>query len=142
MSRAGVAVVLPHQLYQRGQFLSWPYAQKWRLLEEHSITTIVNMWHRVDSDLSSDALGRLYVCWHCSPSAVPTDTDEMIALAVRRMETGAVLVHCEAGRGRSVWFCARLVAARCGIPRAEAWASVQRSVPNHNLTPTLLGDLT
>jgi protein-tyrosine phosphatase len=140
--RAGAAEISPGKLYQRGNFLKWPYAQKHRLLTTLGVTMVVNMWGKVDPDLSTEDQGRTYLNWLCSPSSVPPNADLYIQFITDAMKAGHnVLVHCEAGRGRSVWMAARLLAAYEGIPKREALARVQVAVPGHKLTPTLRADL-
>lgn len=139
--RGSLNEILSGQLYQRGQFLSWPHAQKMRLLEEHKIHTVFNLWHKVDPDLSPTELNITYITWLCSPSHVPMGAEEMIHLACKRLKYGAVLIHCEAGRGRSVWFSTRVLAQFKCIPRHEAWEQIKLACPGHKLTPTLLEDL-
>lgn len=140
--RAALRTIIPGKLYQRGQFLTWPYNQKHRLLREHGITFVVNLWHKIDPDLSSSQLGWLYLNWLCSPSHVPPAADLMTNFVTLALEDGhRVLVHCEAGRGRSVWFVTRVLATYRNIPGPAALAEVETSVPNHNLRSDLREDL-
>src|ERR1700693_5171723 len=121
MSRAGVNVILEGKLYQRGQFLTWPFKQKWKLLDQYGITFVVNLWSKVDPDLSSSKLGQTYLNWVCSPSDVPDNATLLVNIIAGMIDVGAVvLVHCEAGRGRSVWLSARVLAEIEGITRSEA----------------------
>lgn len=141
-TRAGLNEIIKCRLYQRGQFLTWPAKQKLMLLERHGVTTVVNLWSKIDPDLSSDALDRVYINWVCSPSAVPPGADAMIALIVDLMNREhCVLIHCEAGRGRSVWLTTRVLAAYRGMSRVAALEKVLIAVPSADLTVALKEDL-
>lgn len=112
--RAGAAEIIPGKLYQRGNFLTWPRSQKWRFMEERGITMVLNMWTKIDPDMSPEPgdLGRIYINWLCSPSEVPQDANLMVGFCADMVNAGqCLLVHCEAGRGRSVWFAARVCQA-------------------------------
>jgi protein-tyrosine phosphatase len=139
--RASVNEILPGRIYQRGQFLTWPYEQKWRLLEELGIDVVVNLWSKVDPDLSSGDLGRMYLCWLISPSEVPDHAEAFIGFLAYLVNQGKkILIHCEAGRGRSVWLATRILAAVEGITRAEALSRVEATM-HHSLTIVLQENL-
>lgn len=142
MSRMSAREIVPGLLYQRGQFLTWTADQKMRMLGDRGITTVVNLWSKVDPDLSNMGDEFLYLCWLTSPHKIPSGVRHMAALIAYRMEnSGAVLIHCEAGRGRSVWLCARVVAAHKGWTHKHALDYVESVFPNHSLRPELLEDL-
>jgi protein-tyrosine phosphatase len=140
--RAGAVEIIPGKLYQRGQFLTWPAAQKRGLLDRMKVDTVVNLWSKVDPDLSSEKLGFTYLCWLTSPSAVPEGADVLVEVVARRLEHGGcALVHCEAGRGRSVWLAARVFSRYTGCGRPAALDHVRQCVPGLKLTAALLEDL-
>jgi hypothetical protein len=140
-SRAGFNELIPGKLYQRGQFLTWPAKKKEAVLAQYGITMVVNLWCKIDPDLSPDLLDRIYLNWHTSPSTVPVNATLLIDTVVGAMRGGhTVLIHCEAGRGRSVWLSARVMAEYLTISRAEALEQIGK-VMKHDLTPTLLKDL-
>jgi protein-tyrosine phosphatase len=143
VSRASANTVLPGKIYQRGNFLSWPRRQKERLLSELGVTIVVNMWAKMDADLSwENDTGRIYLQWHTSPSEVPPDADLFVLWLSALLNRGhVVLIHCEAGRGRSVWLSTRLLAQFTGTSRPIAWEAVKIAVPNQDVTATLLADL-
>lgn len=142
MSRASANEVVKGKLYQRGQFLTWPHAQKHRMLKEFGITFVVNLWSKVDPDLSATELDRVYLNWHCSPSEVPPNHEVLIDVIARAIEGGHVaLIHCEAGRGRSVWLAARVMHKLNGMTGKEVLKEIERAVPNENLTDTLRRDI-
>jgi protein-tyrosine phosphatase len=142
MSRAGANTIVDGRLYQRGQFLTWPHAQKWGLVERLGVTLVVNMWSKADPDLSCDRQGWVYLCWPTSPSEVPGGADAVVGFVANLVGAGyCALVHCEAGRGRSVWMAARVLSVLEGIPRKDALRRVELLVPSHNLTVALRRDL-
>ncbi|HEY6568578.1 MAG TPA: dual specificity protein phosphatase family protein [Actinomycetota bacterium] len=141
--RQGVNAIIPGLLYQRGHFLTWPHERKMTMLEELGISVVINLWHRVDSDLSQDIPGTFYINAPMSPSAMPRDARSLLDFAGKLLAAGHVtLVHCEAGKGRSAWFATRLMAERLGISKAEAWQIVQQAVPGNSVHGPLLRDLT
>lgn len=140
--RSAVATILPGKLYQRGQFLTWPAKQKQALLQRHGITVVVNMWCKIDPDLSPEELNRIYLNWHCSPSKVPPNADLFVKFLAALIKQGHVLlIHCEAGRGRSIWLTTRVLAEYMDIDRSAALDAVERCITSHSLTPTLRADL-
>lgn len=125
-NRGGVVEVIPG-LYQRGNFLKWTYQQKQDLLREHGISVVVNLWNKVDPDLSGQCL---YINWPIRGNAYPDQATAMIELVAARLVSGEhVLVHCEAGVNRSAWFCAELVAHATGWPYEQALAHVKTRIP-------------
>lgn len=139
--RAGVHEIIPGKLYQRGQFLTWPYKQKRALLDRYSITMVVNLWSKIDSDLSPEEHNRIYLNWYCSPSEIPPNAGLLINWLVDALQARyRILIHCEAGKGRSVWLTTRVVASYLNISTEAALTKVE-SVLKHDLTETLLLDL-
>jgi protein-tyrosine phosphatase len=139
--RASVNEILAGRIYQRGQFLTWPYEQKKQLLDEFKIDIVVNMWSKVDPDMSTGDQGRVYLCWLTSPSEVPEHADLFVRFLMTLVRQGKrILIHCEAGRGRSVWLSTRLLAEVEEISRAEALSRVE-AIMHHSLTPSLKRDL-
>lgn len=110
-TRAWARDVVPGRLYQRGHFLTWPSEQKWDMLRELNIKTVVNLWVKVDPDLSNSA-GLVYITWPIAGDEVPPDADLMVPFLARLLDRGPMLVQCEAGVNRSLWLCGRLMAAR------------------------------
>lgn len=140
MARRGVNEIVPGKLYQRGHFLTWPAADKARMLDELGITVVVNLWNKVDPDLS----GRTVINWPISGAKVPPEADAMVALVSRLVTEGhVVLVHCEAGKNRSVWFCARLLTQAFGPATrgTKVLEAVLRKVPGAKMRPELEKDI-
>lgn len=146
-SRAAMHEVLtPKRLWQRGQFLTWPAEQKWGMLRSVNVTTVVNLWTKVDPDLSAPSPnggGILYINWPITSDRVPPETDSMVAFLATLMITkpGGMLVHCEAGVNRSAWLCARLIAAVEIVSRPDALEWVTNRINRVNLRPALAADL-
>jgi protein-tyrosine phosphatase len=112
------------------------------LLKRNRIDLVVNMWSKVDPDLSSEQQGFIYINWLCSPSVVPPDANLMTHMVASLIKAGhRALIHCEAGRGRSVWFSARVLSAVEGIPGAEALERVKAACPSYKINPPLIKDL-
>jgi protein-tyrosine phosphatase len=120
--RASARTIAPGRLYQRGHFLTWPRAQKWSLIEELGIRTVVNLWVKVDPDLSNDK-GLLYINWPIPGDRIPPDVDLMVPWLAKLLDRGPMLVQCEAGVNRSMWLCGRLLVAR-GVRPGEALGTV------------------
>ena len=145
MGRAGFNEIIPALLWQRGQFLTWPAEQKRAALEERGIKIVVNLWHKIDTDLSPGAkdYGRVYIHWHLSPSQPAKGTNLMVEMLVSLLNRGnGMLIHCEAGRGRSVWLTTELVRRYSGMSYDEAYAFVKARVPGADVRPELAGTFT
>lgn len=144
MTRRGVNEVIPGKLYQRGHFLTWTHEQKHQMLLELGITVVVNLWNHVDPDLSRDIEGVLYLNYVASPSRVPPEADLLVAFLTGLLKSGhRLLVHCEAGRGRSVWLCGRLVRSYISATSgADALAWVLDAVPKADVNLILQKDIT
>ena len=139
--RAQANEVIKGKLYQRGQFLTWPYEQKREMLKRYGIDVVVNLWSKVDPDLSGG--GVIYINWETSPSDLPRDADLMVNYLMRLIQDGhCALIHCEAGRGRSVWLTTRVLAALGGIGNDEALQQIRGGlIPSDSLKGELLEDL-
>lgn len=132
--RQGVNLV-GERLYQRGHFLTWPHERKWEMLVDLDIGLVVNLWVKVDPDLSG--LPVLALPMH--GDYVPAWADKAARIAAD-WQGGAVLVHCEAGVNRSAWFCARVLMAR-GMSGAEALFQVAQAIGRTKINPKLKADL-
>jgi protein-tyrosine phosphatase len=138
LRRAAAHEVLAGRLYQRGQTLTWPADQKRRLLSETGATVVVNLWNKVDPDLT----GVININWPIAGNVVPPDADAMVRSLSLLMGAGHVLlVQCEAGVNRSVWLCGRLVATRLGVSGQAALDVMRATVPGLRLRPALQLDL-
>lgn len=141
MARMGVNTVVEGKIYQRGEFLKWTHDQKHEFLSDLGVDVVVNLWGKVDPDLSSNGLNVIYLSTAASSRGVP-DASLMVAFVAGLIRAGhKVLVHCEAGVNRSAWFCARLIVElELGLP-LDAWRMVEAAVPRAKLRPELWRDL-
>ena len=139
MPREDVNTVIPGLLYQRANFLTWPRARKWQLLNRYNIKVVVNLWHKIDPDLGSDESGITYVYWPIESSLPPNhQIYAMVNFLYERMFQGdAVLVHCEAGVNRSAWLCARLLMEHLEMSPRAALEEVRNRIPRANLRDSL-----
>jgi protein-tyrosine phosphatase len=134
-SRAGVNEILPGQLYQRGNFLAWPAAQKHEMLKELGIDLVLNVWLKVDPDLS----GMMYLNVPLLSRSVPPAFDYVCrAVAASILKGHVALVHCEAGKNRSVFACARIVMLLNKWSADQAMDYVLQRVPNAKVNDHLL----
>ena len=145
--RHGVNEVIPGRLYQRANFLTWPYMDKKDMLSALSINVVVNLWRPIDSDMADHRRGTkhndaLYINWHMATDTPPSGADDLVRFlgALMRKEA-VVLVHCEAGRNRSAWLCARLVGDLLNVDWKVALATVQRAVPKAAINRRLKKDV-
>jgi predicted protein tyrosine phosphatase len=141
--RAGVNEVLAGRLYQRGKFITWPQRQKREMLKELGVTLVVNLWSKIDSDLEAESVGVTYLNHLASPSHVPAEADVVVEFIASMIKAGhAALIHCEAGRGRSVWLTARVAQAlQPERDRAEVAHEVLRAVGSYDVKELLSEDL-
>lgn len=141
MGRASFNEVIPALLWQRGQFLTWPASRKRRALAERGIRVVVNLWHKIDPDLSPEDHEAIYINWHISPSdPAPRVAAPMLDMLANLLREGhGMLVHCEAGRGRSAWLCTELVREYTGMSWDESYAFVRARVPGADVRPELAG---
>lgn len=140
--RRGVNEIIPGKLYQRGQFLGWTHEQKHDLLHELGVDVVVNLWHKIDADLSRDIEGVWYINAVCSPTGIPADGDVLLATLALLITRGhCVLIHCEAGRGRSAWLSARVAARLLGLHGEDIVDFIRNRIPNQEISPILLADL-
>jgi protein-tyrosine phosphatase len=136
--------IIPGKLYQRGQILTWKYGEKKAALEAYNIGIVVNLWPKIDSDLSA----LVKVCYLYLPVEdmqsmmapyVETKAQEIAKLIT---DTKSVcLVMCEAGHGRSVYF-STLVTHYFGYSYTEALAMAMKAVPSQSMKPFMFEYLT
>jgi hypothetical protein len=141
MTRGGVNEILPGVLYQRANMLKWPKEQKEKLLDELGITVVVNLWSKVDPDMSHPS--RIYLNYPMTSKSPDENTAHVMTAAVVDLLLAGhkVLIHCEAGRNRSVWLTTRVVARMKAWSIREAGAHVYAAVPGAKLRPELADNL-
>ncbi len=125
--RGGVNVITP-TILQRGQILSWSLEDKREFFQRHGITMVVNFWSKLDHDFSE--------CWGVTYHYIPRpdsrgmlepDIQQLAHFVVNHLATipgSRVLVLCEAGRTRSVYFCVLLYALQNKVSLREAYRAV------------------
>jgi len=124
------------QLLQRGKILTWPRKKKEFMLEEYNIGMIVNFWPKVDADFNETSLDA-YLFLPCARSEMMLEprilqAARYVAEYVKNQDK-SVLVLCEAGKTRSVFFCALVLIELMGCDRKAALDEIDQLIPNHSL---------
>lgn len=133
--------IIPEKLYQRGQFITFPWAAKMAMLERHEIDVVVNLWARPDPELHTKQ-GLIYIHWPIGGGEPPYPKWPIIACLDEYMSAGRrVLVHCEAGVNRSIWLASLLSAIQLGISGNEAFERLQEKTGRVKVRAGLLADL-
>ena len=140
--RKHVNVILPGQVYQRGQILSWSREDKLALLREYNIRVVVNFWPKLDPDFSGDVLDLYMYAPNSRSLGMLGNGNNVLAAAgshyLKSKPGSAALILCEAGKTRSVFFCVLLLCNLLGVQLKEALAIVEQAVPNHSLKQFML----
>lgn len=132
--REGFNEVIPGKLYQRGEFLKWPAQRKREHLQARGIDVVLNLWGKIDSDLEDF----IYLSWPgIRSNDYPVELVGVLENVTPMLDNHCLLVHCEAGRGRSVFTSAYLAGRYLGLSADEALAYVYERVPGHNVNPKL-----
>ncbi len=137
--------VIEGRVYQRGQILTWTRAEKMAALATLKINTVVNLWPKIDPDLSE--LKGLYLFLPAERSVETLEPRvrimaEGLANLLLRDLTSTALVLCEAGKTRSVFFCALLIHHMERVPLDEAMRRAQQAVPANDLKGFMVDYLT
>ena len=137
ITRGAFNEIIPGKIYQRGQIYTWTLEKKRQAFEEHGITAVLNLWPKTDPEmacLNLDWYMQLY-CPRSEETLRPAvlRAAEYAADWVRAGGPGALLVLCEAGKTRSVFFCILTVAKLNHITFAEAKALVLAAVARSSL---------
>jgi hypothetical protein len=133
--RAAVNTVLPNRIYQRGQIFTWTREAKARCFEEIGLKAIVNFWPKIDPDLADM---NLHWYWQLSVPRSEGMLDKHIMQAAEAVADyllmpktdNNVLILCEAGKTRSVFFCIQVVRLYKNITVKEATDLVKERVPS------------
>lgn len=124
--RGALNVVLPGKVYQRGQILSWQRDKKYALLREYGIGTVVNFWPKLDPDMGEAPVDTyLHLACPRSEQVLEERVERAVPFVASLAARAPVLVLCEAGVTRSVYFCVRLVAELEGLSLPAAHARVK-----------------
>ena len=129
--------IVPGKLYQRGEFRNWSYEAKRRMFTRLGITDIVNLWGKIDPDCE----GYGYHVWpELKSNAFPHELWTWVDLGLAPLldKNHCLLVHCEAGRGRSVAVCAALLThIYSGLDGEGALELMLNKVPGLKVHPAL-----
>lgn len=142
MSRGAVNEIIPGRLYQRGQIFTWQRPQKIELLRRYNIDIIVNLWPKVDADWWGTEPA-IFIQVPAEPSSKVLDWPcRTAAKTVAKMlmwegMARSALVLCEAGKTRSVFFCAMVYAHFYGATGLRAMEHVQGIVQGASLKPDM-----
>lgn len=133
---------------QRSNILTWSLEDKRRLFRSNRVGLVVNFWSKLDPDMSEcHDVSYLYMPkTDAGESMLGADIDPLADFVVawlQRYPDRSVLVLCEAGRGRSVYFSCVLYAKYTGCSTADAMAHVVRTLGGrHSMKPFLMAHLT
>lgn len=136
MTRGAFRIVLPGRLLQRGQIYTWPRDRKLTALRAESITAIVNLWPKADPDLGEAGLDWV---WQISCPRSEMMKEPYVELAAHsaaeylRLPGKQLLVLCEAGRTRSVYFCIMVSAFFNHWTATQSRSAVLSAIPGTSL---------
>lgn len=139
-NRKSINEIIPGKLYQRGQILTWPLKDKFALIEEYNIGLAINLWPKLDPDMSN--LPCMY--WY-----LPSTSQDMLSDKIGLMaETAAtfimenypetVLVMCEAGKTRSVFFAGLMLLYLKNLNGSRAIKYINDHIPGHKMKPYMI----
>jgi hypothetical protein len=126
--RSAVNVVLPGRIFQRGQIFTWTRTVKAQCFEDLGLRSVVNFWPKIDSDLADMGLD-----WYWQLST--PRSEGMLSPHIHQAAASVadyltlpdtnVLVLCEAGKTRSVFFCILVMA---NLFREQSYAQILKRV--------------
>lgn len=135
--RSAVNVVLKNRIYQRGQIFTWTRDVKVKFVEDVGLKAVINFWPKIDPDLADLGLD-----WYWQLSTPRSEgmllphimqAAESVADYLKMKNTN-VLVLCEAGKTRSVFFCVLVMAHLFKDDTyADVYARVKEAVPGTSL---------
>jgi len=139
-TRKGVNEIWPKLIFQRGQIMSWSLPEKVKFFQIHNIGMVVNFWSKLDADMSE--AGVIYVYAPTPHSEDMLDEDKFIladyvANYIHSSSHKAVLILCEAGKTRSVFFTILVLSRAVNIPKLAAYRIVDSKV-KHSLKGFML----
>lgn len=124
-SRGEFYALVENRIYQRGQVLTWARERKYKRFKEMNIKGVVNLWGKMDPDMGE--IGLDFYLHLPSDSSEESMRGENFQLAVESAASyldhnrnSAVLILCEAGVTRSVFFAISLKALLLGITYQQA----------------------
>lgn len=140
-TRKGVNSMAGGRVLQRGQVMTWSLSEKKQFFEQHNIGMVVNFWSKLDADMGE--------CYDVQYVYVPTPhskdimdiSNSVLADYVSlwlAMGDRNVLVLCEAGKTRSVFFCVLLLSTFQTTSMTQALKEVEKTIPGHKLKADML----
>lgn len=136
--RNSINTIIPGKLYQRGQILTWQREKKYAILREYGIQTVVNFWPKLDSDLGEAGINYLHFPAVQSSQMLDSRIELASRLVSQLCEQTPVLVVCEAGKTRSVYFCILVVSLILKCPLLEAKELVTKKLRGTSLKNFML----
>lgn len=135
--RMAVREIIPGKLYQRGHFLTVSRSTKERIIQENRIDVVVNLWAKPDIEM--DMNGVIYLYWPIRGNRPPEEQTLrlMLDMLQQLMQDKCVLVHCEAGKNRSIFLTTLLVARHFGYSGADAFRYVRERCPTAKMNAGL-----
>lgn len=135
-TRGAFNEIISGKIYQRGQVYTWTLDKKRLAFEEHGVKAVLNLWPKTDPDmacLNLDWYSQLYC-----PRSEETLRPSVLLMAEYTAEwvrtaPGALLILCEAGKTRSVFFSILVVAKLKHITFTAARDEVLAAVPRSSL---------
>lgn len=134
MARKAFNEIIEGKLYQRGQILSWPRRDKVRFIKQNKIGIVVNFWTKLDSDLTDGVVQYMHL---------PSSSKDMLSFRMRTIAKALalilnktdcrILVLCEAGKTRSVFFCVLILRYFLDIKLHAAYDRVVKKIPGHKM---------
>ena len=142
-ARKGVNEIVQGRIFQRGQIMSWSLPEKVKFFEMHKIGMVVNFWSKLDADMSE--AGVIYVYDPTPHSERMLDFDKKVLANyvvnwLKLTPGNAVLILCEAGKTRSVYFSILVLSTYLGIPLLSAYNIVNSKI-KHSLKGFMLEEL-
>ena len=129
------------KLFQRGKIFTWTRKDKIEIVKENNIGIIVNFWPKVDPDFNENEDLDWYLFIPVAKSIDMSSYSVYLASKViaeyLKMQDKSVLVLCEAGKTRSVYFCV-LVLNQLGHTLDESLRRVEKEIPFHCLKDWML----
>lgn len=139
MPRNAVNEIVPGKIYQRGQILTWQREKKYRILSDLGIRYVVNFWPKLDPDLAEADIDGYFCLPAVRSEQMLEPRIEVAARWIARLcKDKPVLVLCEAGVTRSVYFCVLVTSLLLQIPLHVAKDRVVAQTGRTSLKPFML----
>ena len=126
--------IIPGKVYQRGQIMTWQRDDKIKLLTDLHIKIVVNFWPKIDPDMTD--LWYFHMATNRSIDMLDPKIEFMayaVAELLKSEDDLAVLVLCEAGKTRSVFFCTLLISEMLSMTKKQASDYVVHKLPGQRM---------